>query len=81
MKATGLAALAPCRKLGCIIGLLGERMVTVGLSVKGLANVAMRDSDNDFIFIVSGHRYQGRLLLPVTVTSRLPLSFEGYGHR
>jgi hypothetical protein len=41
-----------------VVGLRGGSRGTGALSVRGLTNVAVRDSYNDFIFIVGDHPYQ-----------------------
>jgi hypothetical protein len=41
-----------------VAGLRGGSRVTGGLSARGLANIAVQDSSDDFTFIIGDHRYR-----------------------
>jgi hypothetical protein len=45
-------------ELFAVAGLRGGSRATGGLSARGLADVAVRDSSDDFTFIVGDHRYR-----------------------
>jgi hypothetical protein len=47
-------------ELIAVVGLQGGSGVTGGLSARGPANVAVRDSSDDFTFIIGNHRYRCR---------------------